>query len=255
MALEIEASLRSPAVPFEIRRLICEMSFANPLWGAPRIHGELLKLGIEIGQTSVARYMARRRAPPSQGWKTFLRNHADGIAAMDLFVVSAILFRLRYGLLIRGHGRRQILWFRVTAHPTDEWIANSWRALWLSSIVAILVAVLILHADFNAIPSAVVIEVVVARAILAFVIPIAVALVSVGVCSPVAVFRTVVAASTALIFTIHSPISANATLLTIVMITCMFSAVRVHFFPVIFSAGALVILIGTLSWLTRGVLT
>ena len=108
----------------EIRRLIREMSFANPLWGAPRIHGELLKLGIEIGQTSVAKYMARRRAPPSQGWKTFLRNHADGIAAMDLFVVPTISFRLLYGLLIMGHGRRQILWFGVTTHPTAEWIAN-----------------------------------------------------------------------------------------------------------------------------------
>ena len=79
------------------------MSIANPLWGAPRIHGELLKLGIEIGQTSVAKYMARRRGPPSQGWKTFLRNHADGIAAMDLFVVPTISFRLLYGLLIVGH--------------------------------------------------------------------------------------------------------------------------------------------------------
>jgi hypothetical protein len=113
-----------PTVPLEIRRLIREMSIANPLWGAPRIHGELLKLGIEIGQTSVAKYMARRRAPPSQGWKTFLRNHADGIAAMDLFVVPTIFFRPRYGLLIMGHGRRQILWFGVTAHPTAEWIAN-----------------------------------------------------------------------------------------------------------------------------------
>jgi hypothetical protein len=65
-----------PTVPLEIRRLIREMSIANPLWGAPRIHGELLKLGIDVGQTSVAKYMARRRAPPSQGWKTFLRNHA-----------------------------------------------------------------------------------------------------------------------------------------------------------------------------------
>lgn len=76
-----------PRTPLEIRRLIREMSIANPLWGAPRIHGELLKLGIEIGQTSVAKYMARRRGPPSQGWKTFLQNNADGIAAMDLFVV------------------------------------------------------------------------------------------------------------------------------------------------------------------------
>ena len=71
----------------ELRQLIREMSIANPLWGAPRIHGELLKLGIDVGQTSVAKYMARRRGPPSQGWKTFLHNHADGIAAIDLFVV------------------------------------------------------------------------------------------------------------------------------------------------------------------------
>jgi hypothetical protein len=113
-----------PAVPREIRRLIREMSIANPLWGAPRIHGELLKLGIEIGQTSVAKYMARRRGPPSQGWKTFLHNHADGIVARDLFVVPTISFRLLYGLLIMGHGRRQILWFGVTAHPTAEWLSN-----------------------------------------------------------------------------------------------------------------------------------
>ena len=113
-----------PIVPVEIRRLIREMSIANPLWGAPRIHGELLKLGIDIGQTSVAKYMARRRGPPSQGWKTFLNNHADGIAAMDLFVVRTISFRLLYGLLIMGHGRRQILWFGVTSHPTAEWMAN-----------------------------------------------------------------------------------------------------------------------------------
>src|SRR5471030_3046932 len=82
-----------PTIPPEIRKLIREMSIANPLWGAPRIHGELLKLGIEIGQTSVAKYMVKRRGPPSQGWKTFLLNHADGIAAMDLFVVPTISFR------------------------------------------------------------------------------------------------------------------------------------------------------------------
>jgi hypothetical protein len=90
----------------------------------PRIHGELLKLGIDVGQTSVAKYMAKRRDPPSQGWRTFLRNHADGIAAMDMFVVPTISFRLLYGLLIVGQGRRQILWFGVTAHPTADWIAN-----------------------------------------------------------------------------------------------------------------------------------
>lgn len=113
-----------PIVPLEVRDLIRHMSIENPLWGAPRIHGELLKLGIDVSQTSVAKYMARRRAPPSQGWKTFLRNHANGIAAMDLFVVPTFSFRLLYGLLIMGHGRRQILWFGVTAHPTAEWIAN-----------------------------------------------------------------------------------------------------------------------------------
>jgi transposase InsO family protein len=107
-----------------MRQLIRQMSGDNPLWGAPRIHGELLKLGIDVGQTSVAKYMVRRRVPPSQGWRTFLRNHADGIAAMDLFVVPTISFRLLYGLLIMGHGRRQLLWFGVTAHPTAEWIAN-----------------------------------------------------------------------------------------------------------------------------------
>ena len=96
----------------------------NPLWGAPRIHGELLKLGIDVGQTSVAKYMARRRGAPSQGWKTFLHNHADGIAAMDLFVVPTVSFRLLYGLLIMSHSRRRMLWLGVTAHPTAEWLAN-----------------------------------------------------------------------------------------------------------------------------------
>jgi hypothetical protein len=93
-----------PRMPLKICRLIREMSIANPLWGAPRIHGELLKLGIEVGQTTVAKYMAKGRRSPSQGWKTLLHNHADGIAAMDLFVVPTISFRLLYGLLIMGHG-------------------------------------------------------------------------------------------------------------------------------------------------------
>jgi hypothetical protein len=86
------------------------MSMANPLWGAPRIHGELLKLGINVGQTTVAKYMARRRRPPNQGWKTFLRNRADGIAAMDMFVVPTVSFRLLYGLLILQHARRELVW-------------------------------------------------------------------------------------------------------------------------------------------------
>ena len=113
-----------PKVPLEVRQLIREISLANPLWGAPRIHGELLKLGIDVGQTSVAKYMARRRRPPSQGWRTFLRNHADGIASIDLFVVPTISFRLLYGLLVLRHDRRCILWLGVTAHPSAEWIAQ-----------------------------------------------------------------------------------------------------------------------------------
>jgi transposase InsO family protein len=113
-----------PKTAAEIRQLIREMSIANPMWGAPRIHGELLKLGIEVGQTTVAKYMAKQRRPPSQGWKTFLYNHADGIASMDLFVVPTISFRLLYGLLILQHARRELLWFGVTAHPTAEWIAQ-----------------------------------------------------------------------------------------------------------------------------------
>src|SRR3954447_7786098 len=113
-----------PNVAPEIRKLIREMSIPNPLWGAPRIHGELLKLGTDIGQTSVAKYMARRRSPPSQDWRTFLRNHADGIASIDLFVVPTISFQLLYGLLVLKLDRRRLLWTAVTAHPTAEWIAR-----------------------------------------------------------------------------------------------------------------------------------
>jgi hypothetical protein len=113
-----------PKTPADIRQLIRDMSAANPLWGAPRIHGELLKLGIGIGQTTVAKYMARRRQPPSQGWKTFLRNHADGVASMDLFVVPTISFRLLYGFLILQHSRRELLWLSVTARPSAHWIAR-----------------------------------------------------------------------------------------------------------------------------------
>jgi hypothetical protein len=113
-----------PRTAADSRQLIREMSIANPLWGAPRIHGELLKLGIEVGQTTVAKYMAKRRRPPSQGWRTFLYNHADGIASIDLFVVPTISFRLLYGLLILQHARRDLLWLAVTAHPTADWVAR-----------------------------------------------------------------------------------------------------------------------------------
>ena len=109
----------------EIRRLIRDVSLANPLWGAPRIHGELLKLGIDVGQTSVAKCVARRGGP-SQGGRTFLCNHADCIASMDLFVPT-LSIRLLYGFLILRHRRRRIMWLGVTANPTAEWIARQVR--------------------------------------------------------------------------------------------------------------------------------
>jgi transposase InsO family protein len=100
------------------------MSRANGLWGAPRIHGELLKLGIEVAQSTVAKYMIKRPRRPGQRWATFLGNHADGIAAADLFVVPTVRFNLLYGLLILGHGRRRLSHYAVTAHPTAEWVAR-----------------------------------------------------------------------------------------------------------------------------------
>jgi transposase InsO family protein len=94
------------------------------LWGAPRIHGELLMLGIEVAQSTVARYMTRRQGPSSQGWKTFLRNHAAGIASIDLFVVRTISFKLLYGLVILRHARRRWVSISVTNNPTAKWIAG-----------------------------------------------------------------------------------------------------------------------------------
>ena len=113
-----------PTVPTDIRNLVRQMSRENPLWGAPRIHGELLKLGIEIGQSSVAKYMERRRGPPSQGWKTFLRNHAPHVTAVDLFVVPTIGFKLLHGLAILNLERRRLVLTNVTPNPTAEWIAR-----------------------------------------------------------------------------------------------------------------------------------
>jgi len=113
-----------PAVSGEIRRLVRQLSRENPLWGAPRIHGELLKLGVDISQSTVAKYMERRRGPPSQSWRTFLRNHAPHIAAVDLFVVPTISFKLLYGLAILRLDRRHLVWTNVTENPTAEWIAR-----------------------------------------------------------------------------------------------------------------------------------
>src|ERR1700756_2604150 len=113
-----------PPVETELRALIRRMSIENPLWGAPRIHGELLKLGFEVAQSSVAKYMVKRRVPPSQGWRTFLRNHAPDIAAMDLFVVPTIGFDLFFALVIVRLDRRDLVWINVTTNPTAEWVAR-----------------------------------------------------------------------------------------------------------------------------------
>src|SRR6266436_1342528 len=113
-----------PQIETKLRVLIRRMSMENPLWGAPRIHGELLKLGFEVAQSSVAKYMVKRWGPPSQGWLTFLRNHAPDIAAMDLFVVPTIGFDLLYGLVIVRLARRDLVWIDATRHPTAEWIAR-----------------------------------------------------------------------------------------------------------------------------------
>ena len=113
-----------PQIDADLRALIRRMSIENPLWGAPRIHGELLKLGFEVAQPSVAKYMVKRRGPPSQGWRTFLRNHAPDIAAMDLFVVPTIGFDPPYAFVIVRLDRRDLVWINVTTSPTAEWIAR-----------------------------------------------------------------------------------------------------------------------------------
>src|SRR5258707_1563665 len=113
-----------PQIETELRALIRRMSVENPLWGAPRIHGELLKLGFEVAQSSVAKCMVKRRGPPSQGWRTFLHNHAPDITAMDLLVGSTIGFDLFYAFVIVRLGRSELIWINVTAHPTAEWVAR-----------------------------------------------------------------------------------------------------------------------------------
>ncbi len=111
-----------PRIEADLRALIQRMSMENPLWGAPRIHGELLKLGFDVAQSSVARYMVKQRVPPGQGWRTFLRNHAPDIAAMDLFVVPTIGFDLLYAFVVVRLHRRDLVWINVTTNPTAEWI-------------------------------------------------------------------------------------------------------------------------------------
>src|ERR1700675_1551210 len=113
-----------PQIDSDLRALIRRMSVENSLWGAPRIHGELLKLGFEVAQSSVAKYMVKRRGAPSQGWRTFLRNQAPDIAAMDLFVVPTIGFKLLYGFVIIRLDRRDLVWINVTTNPTAEGVAR-----------------------------------------------------------------------------------------------------------------------------------
>src|SRR5258707_15890368 len=113
-----------PQIDTDLRALIRRMSVENPLWGAPRVHGELLKLGFAVAQSSVAQYMVKPRGAPSQGWRTFLRNHAPDIAAMDLFVVPTIGFKLLYSFVIIRLDRRDLVWINVTTNPTAEWVAH-----------------------------------------------------------------------------------------------------------------------------------
>jgi hypothetical protein len=114
-------------VPKQIQELIRMLSRENPLWGAPHIHGELLKLGIDIGETSVSKYMVRRRRPPSQTWRMFLDNHLKTMVSVDFFTVPTIRFQILCVFLVLAHERRRILHFAVTAHPTAEWTVQQMR--------------------------------------------------------------------------------------------------------------------------------
>ena len=116
-----------PGVSQDVRELIRRMSRENPLWGAPRIHGELLKVGIDVGQSSVSKYMVRHSKPPSQTWRTFLDNHLNSLVSVDFFTVPTIRFQILYVFLVLAHDRRRILHFNVTAHPTAEWTAQQLR--------------------------------------------------------------------------------------------------------------------------------
>ena len=116
-----------PEVATEIRDLIRRMSQANPLWGAPRIHGELRKLGIAVAQSTVARYLPRPRKPPSQTWRTFLTNHLAQTAAIDFFTVPTATFRILFVFVVLSHNRRRVLHFGVTEHPTQEWTIQQMR--------------------------------------------------------------------------------------------------------------------------------
>src|SRR5271166_417355 len=116
-----------PEVAANIRDLIRRMREANPLWGAPRIHGELLKLGIAVAQSTVARYLSRPRKPPSQTWRTFLTNHLAQTVGIDFFTVPTATFRVLFVFVVLSHERRQLVHFGVTEHPTQEWTLQQIR--------------------------------------------------------------------------------------------------------------------------------
>jgi putative transposase len=113
-----------PMISTELRDLIRRMSSANPLWGAPRIHGELLKLGLTVSQATVSKYMVRPRRPRSQGWRTFLKNHAEHLIGLDFFTVPTATFRVLFVLVMLTHSRRRLVHLNVTEHPTAEWTAR-----------------------------------------------------------------------------------------------------------------------------------
>jgi len=116
-----------PSLAAAIRDLIQQMSQANFLWGAPRIHGELLKLGIEVAPSTVGKYLRRRRSPPSQTWRTFLTNPMKQMASMDFFTVPTVTFRVLFVFIVLSQDRRRVLHFNVTDHPSEEWTAQQIR--------------------------------------------------------------------------------------------------------------------------------
>ena len=119
-----------PVLAPGLRALIRQMRDANPLWGAPRIHGELQKLGIDVSQATVAKYLGRRPGPPSQSWRTFLTNHVAQLASIDFFTVPTATFRVLFVFVVLSHNRRRIVHVNVTAHPTAAWTAQQLREAW-----------------------------------------------------------------------------------------------------------------------------
>ena len=113
-----------PPVALEIRALVREMGTANPLWGAPRIHGELRTLGLDVSERTVSRLLTRVTRPPSQTWRTFLRNHLASAASMDFFTVWTLTGRVLFVVVVLSHHRRPIVHLNTTAHPTAEWAAQ-----------------------------------------------------------------------------------------------------------------------------------